>query len=358
MAITFSKAISITELLNAFNNNVVEFTSDAIPGGESIKKAVIDIAGLFAPEITSNNNILHYNFKEAARTLVRQDNFEDSILPTSDNMNDTSLIYSWLVTYTITFSDDSTENTTRTYVFIRSVEQIASLTNKLLSSQYLFNPLTLTVFKGYPFEVVRFSNGNVNLANSSNTLALTSPDDNTERIWLSRGDSIIQGSGGDMIKEGFNDLTFDGSGQIDFTVKMKDISCGGIYLKWINKKGSRSYWLFNSIYKDKISVRTIDVFNTDFDSIDETYTTELPTKRQPTFTKDLVANSLTLLEMEQMKDILDSPRIEMYNGDYDDAVTAASWQTVSIRSASQIVKNTKHNLTNFKIKIKVNEYSI
>ena len=62
--------------------------------------------------------------------------------------------------------------------------------------------------------------------------------------------------------------------------------------------------------------------------------------------------------MEQISDILDSPRIEMYNGDYDDAVTTASWQTVSIRSASQIIKNTKHNLTNFKIKIKVNEYSI
>ena len=355
MAITFSKAISITELLNAFNNNVVEFSSD--DPLDSVK-CVVNINSIDF-EITPNtSNVFRFNFKEAVSTFVKQDKFKDSILPTGDNMNDTSLINSWLVTYTITFTDDSTENTTRAYVFIRSVEQIANLTNKLLSSQYLFNPLTLTVFKGYPFEVVRFSNGNVNLANSSNTLALTSPDDNTERIWLSRGDSIIQGSIGDMIKEGFNDLSFDGSGQIDFTIKMKDISCGGVYLKWINKKGAYSYWLFNSIYKDKISVRTIDVFNTDFDSIDETYTTELPTKRQPTFTKDLVANSLTLLEMEQMEDILDSPRIEMYNGDYDDAVTTASWQTVSIRSASQIIKNTKHSLTNFKIKIKVNKYSI
>ena len=355
MAITFSKAISITELLNAFNNNVVEFSSD--DALDSVK-CNININSVDLEITPDSSNVFHYNFKEAVRTFIKQNKFKDSILPTGDNVNDTSLINSWLVTYTITLSDDSTDETTRTYVFIRSVEQIASLTNKLLSSQYLFNPLTLTVFKGYPFEVVRFSNGNVNLANSSNTLALTSPDNNAERIWLSRGDSIIQGSGGDMIKEGFNDLSFDGSGQIDFTVKMKDISCGGIYLKWINKKGSRSYWLFNSIYKDKISVRTIDVFNTDFDSIDETYTTELPTKRQSTFTKDLVTNNVTLIEMEQIKDILDSPRIEMYNGEYDDAVTTASWQTVSIKSHSKITKNTKHNLTNFKIKIKVNKYSI
>ena len=354
MAITFSKAISITELLNAFNNNVVEFSSD--DALDSVKCNININSKDF--EITPDtSNVFRFNFLEAVRIFVKQNNFEDSILPTADNVNDTSLINSWLVTYTITLSDDSTDITTRTYVFIRSVEQIAQLTNKLLSSQYLFNPLTLTVFKGYPFEVVRFSNGNVNLSNSSNTLALTSPDNNTERIWLSRGDSIIQGSGGDMIKEGFNDLSFDGSGQIDFTIKMKDV-CDGVYLKWANKKSGYSYWLFNSIYKDKISVKTIDVFNVDFDSIDETYTTELPTKRQPTFTKDLVASSLSLLEMEQIKDILDSPRIEMYNGEKDDAVTAASWQTVSIRSASQIVKNTKHSLINFKLKIKVNEYSI
>ncbi len=214
MAITFSKAISITELLNAFNNNVVEFSSDDVL--DSVK-CVVNINSIDFEITPDTSNVFRFNFKEAVSTFVRQDNFEDSILPTGDNMNDTSLINSWLVTYTITFTDDSTENTTRTYVFIRSVEQIANLTNKLLSSQYLFNPLTLTVFKGYPFEVVRFSNGNVNLANSSNTLALTSPDNNAERIWLSRGDSIIQGSGGDMIKEGFNDLSFDGSGQIDYT---------------------------------------------------------------------------------------------------------------------------------------------
>lgn len=379
MAITFSKSISTTEFLNAFNNNVVEFSSDDVL--DSVK-CVVNINSIDFEITPDTSNVFRFNFKEAVSTFVKQNRFADDIIPDEDIEADTTLKYSYEVTYTITFSDDSEENTNQTYVFLRSVEQIANVSSRLLTEQQVLTPTDLTFFNGYPFDVAHYSDGNLTAINTGTgfSIELTSATGTTDRIFFSRGGVVIgeassfktrvEADGGTyetnscftaiatgLINIGYNNITLIDSTTITLDILLKDI-CDGVYLKWANKKGGFSYWLFNPIYKDKLTIKTIDVFNTDFDSIDETYTTELVTKRQPTFTKDLVYNNLTASQMSQIEDILDSPRIEMYNGDKGDSQSVSSWQTVTVKSASQIIKNTKHSLINFKLKIKVNKYSI
>ena len=385
MAITFSKAISTSKLLNAYNNNVVEFTSDAIPAGESIKKASILINGSTFEITPDNNNVLRFNFKEVVKVAINN-NFKDTITPTTDLHIDNTLKGSYTVTYTITFTDSSTETINKTYVFVKSVEQIANVSNRLLTEQQILGRKTLTAFNGYPFDITRYSDGDVTITNTATAVAatLTSTATNTERIYFDLGNSklskpdektvfmasvLADGGtwigescyvyvvGGDILKTGLNTITVVGTITETLTIDLKDISCGGTYLKWFNQFGGWTYWLFQPIHKEKITTKTIDTFNNDFDSIDNTYTTELITGKTATYTRALKAEALTSNEMLQLRDIITSPRIEMYNGSYGDAVTSSSWQTVSIKSASQIVNNTKHNLIDFKVTIKINQYT-
>ena len=189
MAISFSKSISTTKLLNAYNNNVVEFSSDNALDSITCN---INIGGIDL-EITPISDVFTFNYKEVVSALINTNNFSDDIVPTTNLHADTSLKNSWLATYTITFSDDSTEQTSETYVFVKSVEQIANVSNRLLTEQQILTPLNLTMFKGFPFDVAHYSDGNVTVANSVTAVnkILTSTATTTDRIYLSLGNSII-----------------------------------------------------------------------------------------------------------------------------------------------------------------------
>jgi len=186
MAITFSKQISTIKLLNTYNNNVVEFSSDSILDAT---KCTINIGGLDF-EITPINNVFRFNYKEVVSALINTNNFKDAIIPTASLMVDNSLNGEWLVTYTITFSDTTTEQTTQTYVFLKSVEQIANVSNRLLTEQQILTNKELTFFKGYPFDIGHYSDGNITITNTdtleSRDLISTATD--TDRIFfLSNG---------------------------------------------------------------------------------------------------------------------------------------------------------------------------
>ena len=128
MAITFSKSLSTVNFLNAYNNNIVEFSSDNVLDSVKCNLTI----GSISMEITPINNVFRYNFKEVISVLINQCNFQDEILPVLSNLDDTSHVYndtvntylSQLVEYEIVFTNDSTENTSETYKFLKSVEQL------------------------------------------------------------------------------------------------------------------------------------------------------------------------------------------------------------------------------------------
>jgi hypothetical protein len=59
--------------------------------------------------------------------------------------------------------------------------------------------------------------------------------------------------------------------------------------------------------------------------------------------------------MLQIKDILVSPRVEMYNGVYGDAFS--TWQTVNVKDGALQTQNTKRSLHNIKLSIEINQYT-
>jgi len=373
MAVTFSKEISVTELLNTYNNNVVEFTSDAIPGGETISKATIDIGGLLPFEITPINDVFRWNFKETVSVLLNN-NFDDDVIADADIKADTSLISSFITTYTITFSDDTTDVIVKTYVFVKSVEQIANVSTRLLTQQQILTPKELTFFKGFPFDIGHYSDGNVTIFNNklevNNVLTETATD--TFRLFLLNKRSQfrnrvipdggiyeenicwLEGFNYELLEEGFNTLDIQGTTSETLTINLKDI-CSGTYLKWFNRGGAWTYWLFNPIYKESTKTKTFDTFNVDFESIGDTFKTELITGKDSDLTRNLMYENLTEAERLQINSLFSSPRVEMYNGEQGEILS--TWQAVGQIDGSFETLNTKRGLSNVKLKIRINDYT-
>jgi hypothetical protein len=369
MAISFSKSISTTKLLNTYNNNVVEFTSD---NALDATKCIITLGG-YDFEITPINNVFRFNYKEVVSALINTNNFKDSILPDTNVLQtDSTLKYVADVTYTITFTDLSTEDRDLTYIFLKSVEQIAKVSNRLLANQYIFSQKNITLFNGYPFDVARYSNGNLNLSTSKKSQTITSTATNTERLFfldyetnyktrvIADGGTIEDNSccisflGNDFLNIGYNNVYLNGE---LFVFNLKNVS-SGTYLKWFNiDKGSWNYWLFNPIYKENLKTKTLDAFSVDFDSIDDTYTTNLITAKEASKERILSAFSLFEYEMLQIESLFTSPRVELYNGNYGDGVTVESWQTVKVKDGTKEIKNTKRNLIDIKLTIEINQYT-
>ena len=218
------------------------------------------------------------------------------------------------------------------------------------------------MFKGFPFDVTRFSNGNTTLSNVNpsvtGTVALISVDNDTERLWLSRGNSLMQAvtPAQDFIVEGFNAITASGAPAITMNITMKDIECG-VYLKWFIEGSGWNYWLFNHIHKTNLQSKSLGSIKSGFESIDNTFFPKVSLGKTGKLTKLLIADTLTEDELIQLQDVLTSPRIELYNGEYNDAVTSASWQSIEILDGTFNIENTKKIGGELRIAIEVNKYT-
>lgn len=379
MAITFSKSISTSILLNAYNNNVVEFTSSAIPVGETITKATILISGSTFT-ITPISDVLEFNFREVVNAILNND-FEDAIVPDTYLEADATLIGSYTVTYTVTFSDLTTENIAESYTFIKSVEQIANITSKSNATQSFLNQSSQTFFYGYPFDLQRYSrtvNSNLTVTNLETlgvdafTLAATNLDRfyflkngyAFEQRALALGATYVEnpcnlnGLNYGLLKIGYNTITmFDNTTTDTFNIKLEDVDCGGTYLKWVNEEGGYSYWLFHPVHKTNIKTKTAGKFNTDFDNLATTFTTSLISGKTATNTRSLIADQIDANELNQIKSIIASPRVEMYNGTYMSDPSTGDWQTVDVFDGNFLTESTKRGIGSFKIKIKINKFT-
>jgi hypothetical protein len=366
MAITFSKSISTTKLLNAYNNNVIEFASDS---GFNSVSCSINIGGSNFVITPNTSNTFNFNLKHVVKALI-DNKFADDVIADAQIKADTTLKTSYLVTYTITLTT-GTDVIAQTYVFVKSIEQIANVSNRLLTQQHILNTNDLTIFKGYPFDIAHYSDGNVTLlGNISTTLSETAT--NTYRIFfLNRKTDFkirvladsgtyednacwLIGNDYELLSDGFNTLYVEGTTQEALTIDLKP-TCNGVYLKWFNRFGGFSYWLFNSVYVDSIKTKTIDSYNVDFESIDNTFTTSLILGKLTDKERVLTYNKLTVAERLQINDLFSSPRVELYNGNVNEELS--TWQTVKVKDGAFVTDNTKRIFSNVKLTIEINDFN-
>jgi hypothetical protein len=370
--ITFSKSLSLTALLNAYNNNVVEFSSDNVLNS---KKCVINIGGKNIELSPNVNNVFKFDFREVVPVLINLNNFQDLIIPALVASNAPSYIYddtaetffSELVTYTITFSDNSTEQTSETYKFLKSVEQLEQ--NKVGSviggnNLYILAPFRkatantydLTYFEGYPFDISIFAEtvGVLNILNQSNGLSYDFTLTGTiSRLFFSDGRTTLTIEDFLPLVEGVNRLKLTRGADVIFINLTKVLSIEGNFVKWLNNYGGWSCWLFNCRHLRGRKTQDLgSVFN-DFKNVAETTTPyfELGKNSQDSLT--LLADGLDLNAQEVIDGIFDSPRLYYFTGIRLAQVTAVSWLGVRLKSDNNLIKDYNRIIKNYKIELEL-----
>lgn len=373
MAITFTKSRSITEYLNGFNNNKVEFSSDDVLDST---KCNVNIGGKDFVITPDTSNVFRFNFQEVVRVLISGQFTDNLTYGLPNEYEDTDLYWSYLATYTITFTDDSTEQTSETFRFLRSVAQIGD-TQTAFADGLLMHNTQVTVFNGYPFDLSFLNDATAfDIVNSTNGKVVTfaGAGESTRVIFgsgllgLSEFAQRVDDDSGtievgchdieivDFLKIGFNNVSFfaDGFADHTMTIELKNI-CDGVYLKWFNREGSWSYWLFEKVYQENLKTKIQDKYSIDYENLEDTTATNLIRGKDTDKNRSLKQTLLTQAQRLQVESVLTSTRVELYTGIQNGGL--GTWQTVIVSQGKFDLQNTKNNSSLIEFKIEINDYN-
>lgn len=371
MAITFSKALSTSNFLNAYNNNIVEFSSDSVVDS---RKCTITI-GSISFEITPINNVFHYNFKEVVTVLINQNNFTDDILPLLILADATSHIYDdstntyleQLIDYEITFTNDTTESTSETYKFLKSVEQLEQNKKGVVTSGnnlYMLSPFqkatantyNVTYFEGYPFDISLLLNspGLTTILNQTNALTydFTLPD-TVNRLFFSDGRITITIDDYLPLVDGLNELKITRGADIIYVNVTKVESRQGEYVKWINQYGGWSYWLFNCIHKRDNRTKDLGDVNNDFNDVEDTTSPFINIGKTGQHKLTLISKGVSDENQEVLNQLFESPKVYYFTGLRLSQVTDVSWLACKVKTSNNTIVNYKKNTKNYKVQIEL-----
>ena len=309
----------------AYNDSIIQFESTTITNAV---KAVIAIDGIQFQTIPINGKFT-FNFKEIIKSLINSNKFEDDIIP--DLSNDV-FIYSddkiaKIIEVVVSIQSlTANEQITKRYTFIRSVEQLPNYRNlidintdvKVLLPSKNYVDYNVKFFEGYPFDFAIFGleDGDMfylkNLTTNQQTDVFTATDSDVLRIFLSDGannstdtDILIQSSTLNKLE-----LYVNGEFKSNINVHKVENDCG-VYVKWINSKGSYSYWKFDRVYKSIITPKTIDDFEGNYDNLQNLNATSYLIGKTANQTIQVDSN-YNGTEAEYLKDLITSPSVWMY----------------------------------------------
>lgn len=271
----------------AYNDSIVQFSSTTITGAT---KANITVEGdTFT--IVPFNGVFTFNLKEVIKAKLNLNRFDDTVIPdlsTGEYLYDDATIGR---NFTVDFNVQNLttgETTSKTYYFQRSVEQLPNYhrLNQLPNSIRVLLPsenyidYAVKYFEGYPFDfaVNVLSSGNTlmirNITTNQQTEGYTATTSDAKRVYISDGGNnttdtniLVNSSTLNRLEMYVNDAFV-----ANINVTKIESQCG-VYLKWVNSKGSYSYWLFDSIYKDNLTPKTIDEINGYYDNLQNLTTT-------------------------------------------------------------------------------------
>ena len=321
--ITFSK--DLLTLNPAYNDSIIQFESTTITGAT---RAMITIEGMSFVSVP-NNEKFTFNFKEIIKSIINTNRLEDTIIPDlSDEFlyPDGNIVKTFQVDITV-FNLTSNESITKNYKFSRSVEQLMNykrLINinapiKILLPTQNFIDYTVRVFEGYPFDFGIYGIGAwqtyyfKNLTTNQRTGDLVNNHNHVTRVFLSDGansttelDVLVQSSTLNKLE-----LWVDDNFTANINILKMESDCG-IYLKWLNSRGSYSYWKFNSVYKSTITPKTIDDFEGRYDNLQNLTATSYLIGKTATQTIAVESN-YTDDDANYLADLVTSPHVQMYS---------------------------------------------
>ena len=270
MAITFTTDISTTNILFAYNNNIISFFGNPL---KTASKCDITGSGFDVTIYPHPNQSFEFNFIEYVKAFINTRNFIDNVTPdlsVTQLYDGTDGVYfNPNVTIKITYTDATFESVTRNLTFLAIAEDLQTFkrNNLEVSDFFCLSPLLpstnikhyVEYWEGYPFDISIYKKnaGDLRITNLANSVfedyAIT---DKVTRFFLSDGTTDTSIENIIPLNNGVQELSFNNGKYL--VLNYHSNPCGnGIYLKWLNKYGGYSYFLFSDIYETARDTRNI-----------------------------------------------------------------------------------------------------
>lgn len=359
--ITLTQALPSGAVLNAYNDNVIRFTAEGIE-----KFDLLANEQLPATLYPSPTGEYFLNLKDYAVALINQNLFEDEITP---NIEVDGYVYpdpSLTLELDLKLTSGAFLQTSKFY-FLKSVAQIAKYLEKNITKNYILLPYSglshkVTYYEGYPFDVSIFSNvlRTITLLNKTTTNSVNLDFSKfVNRLFFSQGSENFTIDDVLPMQTGINrlEVQFDEISKIDLIVKKKESVCAP-YFKFYRNNGGWGYIRFEKQVGIQSKTREGKDVRVDYNGIQNTLTKTINEGKETTVVLELHTELLESWEMENFKDFIKSPRVEMFTGDLFQQQTLSSWIGVSVKSSSLDTTKTKTLLNREKVKIEIEEYNL
>ena len=311
----------------AYNDSFIEFSSDLADNNKA--EITVEPTEIFTRVFVlypdADGNYL-FNLKEAVKVIFNQDGFKDANFFTDAYWKSISGLYlSQDITIKV-LSDIDEEEIPKTYEFFKAVKQIGEsiIDNPFQILTYTLGGIDhyLTYFEGFPFSFdiqrVIYVEGKVLNVKSLNS-GITSEDMDVTatgafRMNVDRSDGKNWTFDNVLpLIEGLNRLEIHEDTVFKVNVLLtKKKKCSGVYLKWFNRDGGFSHFLFDAFYNELTTGANIDVIqSTEFNNIESKTGNFKSTGKEAQRVLRIKA-SYDAIEYQVLKDILISPFVQMY----------------------------------------------
>lgn len=326
MAITIIKEPS--GVYPAYNNSYLSFTSSLADNNRA--EITIYPTSIFTRVFTiypDVDGVYLFNFKEAVKVIFNECGFVDQNFFDDSYFKSISGLYLNQQIQAKVYSDVDVETQDFFYKFYKAVKQIGESIhdNDFEVLTYTSDGIThnLTYFEGFPYhfdiklveagKILKVKNLNNDLEvdniNVSSTGAFRMNVDRSESLnWTD--DNILP------LIDGFNKLEIYEDDVFKCNVNIyKKYKCKGVYLKWQNRSGGFSHFLFDQYYRIDDKSKNIGVIdNSSFDNVDDNIGAYNSTGKDGE-SKIQLKTRYSQYEYEVLKDLIYSPFIQMYSSE-------------------------------------------
>jgi len=366
--INFSTSVAEDKWLFSENNKIFEFESDSVktPLYCDVTFLTYSIRLYPHPDGSFWVNLKNY-------LSVQLNSYADNLdFSSIDELGVNTFVFDWsrvfineTITFTITFTDLTTESSTKTPKILlggedlkayKRGETIKDLVNPILSplKKGTQNRFYLKYWDGYPFDFT-YASAEAQTITNNTTLnvspTITMPS-TVNRIVLSDGDFDISDANFLPIVIGYNELQFTNSTFIDL---WKIESGCGVYLKFLNKSGGFNYWLFNEQHERKLSSKSIGSINNDFYNIENTYSPEISLGRTSNEVLTIGVDSLNADDINVLSQIASSPKIYLFTGQRFSRSSFNDWIEIELENKEIVLRDFKGHVPNITLTIKLPE---
>jgi hypothetical protein len=177
------------------------------------------------------------------------------------------------------------------------------------------------------------------------------------RLVISDGDTTESLEDYLPLVEGYNELDFGNDVYIDL---IKDTSCDGVYLKWLNKSGSAyNYWLFNRFFKIDKRIRDNGQINNDFYNLDNTISTTKQLGKDSYNEWQLLYDTATPDDRTILQGIYTSPKVYLFTGQKFTKNNFNDWLEIKVNASRVNLQEPKQDNADFDLSIELpNDFNI